>query len=170
MSIDAEIGRLVSEGSLTFLSPALPGISVVRDVFVSPDVLSLVGDSPTVAGEYARISGRARAKLDNITAGRVFVFGIDPHQKSVTCTIARNAPPSFGVIDVRVTDPRPQVRLFGCVAKKDVLILLTWAPRGGLQFANEVRRCATQWQSLFPNHPPIVSDDPNDYFSDVIPG
>lgn len=170
MSIDAEIAKLVSTGQLTFLSPALPGVSVVRDIFVSPDVLALVGDTPSVDAKYLRVSGRARAKLDNITAGRMFVFGIDPHNKSVTCTVARNDPTAAGVLDVRVTDPKPQLRLFGCVAKKDVLVLLSWAPRDGLNFPVEVRNCSSQWNILFPNHHPVLGHDPNDYFSDVIPG
>lgn len=154
MSIDAAIVSLVNQGKLVLVSHTLPAIPVVRDVFASPAVMELIEGGHFNSAQMERMGGRARAKVDNIVAGRKFVFGLDPYEKSTTCTVSRNRPVSFGVVEVRVTDPDPAARIFGCVAKRNVLILLTWAEKKGLVYKQEVDHCRKEWNLAFPNHHP----------------
>lgn len=171
MSIDAELDKLTPE-VLTFLSPASPGAKVVRDIFVSQEVLDIVGDDATPPEAIARVAGRTRAKLDYITKGGVFVFGLNPKpgKKSGTSLIARTSPITSRILDVRVSDPNPGLRIFGGLAKQNVFVALTWAPREDCNFSTEVARCRQAWDQLFPNHPPFYSANYKEYFSDVLPG
>jgi hypothetical protein len=171
MSIDAEIARLVGK-DLTFLVPGLQGAAVSRDIFVSREVLDLVGDDATPPPDLELIAGRARAKMDGITTGKAFVIGMNPKpgKKSPTCLVARNDPTHKGIVDIRLSDPNPGLRIFGAMAKKDVLIALTYAPRKGCKFSAEINRCRLVWDTLFPNHPPFYSNNYTEYFSNVLPG
>lgn len=171
MSIDAELDKLTPD-ILTFLSPVSPGITVVRDIFVSKEVLDIVGDEATPPDAIARVAGKARAKLDLITRGNMFVLGMDPKpgRKSPTCLIARTSPLTSRILDLRVSDPNPGVRIFGGLAKRNVFVALTWAPRENCDFSVEVARCRSEWNKLFPDHPPFYSTDYKEYFSDVLPG
>lgn len=169
MSIDAEIAKL-NGTELTFLGHSIPSMAVVRDVFVGKEVLDLVGDEASPPSDVAKVAGRARAKLDTITGGGIFVFGMNPKHKSPTCLIARNSPPQMGVLDVRVSDPNPGLRIFGCLAQKDVLVLLTWARRKDLDFQGEIKRCSNEWTRLFPAFPAFFGNYATEYFTDVIPG
>lgn len=171
MSIDAEVARLVGS-ELTFLPPGLQGATVSRDIFVSKEVLDLVGNDATPPPELELIAGRARAKMDGITVGNAFVLGMNPKpgKKSPTCLVARNDPTHKGIVDIRISDPNLSLRIFGGMAKRDVLIALTYAPRKGCNFAAEINRCRQVWDRLFPNHPPFYSDNYTEYFSNVLPG
>lgn len=137
MSIDVAIGTLITKAELEFVPHMMPGVPVVRDVFASPEVMQLIGDGGGLDEELERVGGRARAKIDNFTAGKPFVFGMQPHNKSVTCTIARNDPIHHGVLDVRVTDPTPAVRIFGFCVKCDALVLLTWRVDAACSFPSK---------------------------------
>jgi hypothetical protein len=149
----------------------LPSTTVVRGVFVGAEVWSLVGDDAKPEARFEKVSGRARARLDHFSAGKNVVFALSPTNKSIHSDIARNAPISDGVVDVRITDPRPKIRIFGCFAKCDVLVLLTWATREGLDWPQEVSRCKSQWKLLFPSTPPLIGSSHEHYISNpFIPG
>ncbi|MBN13893.1 MAG: hypothetical protein CMJ15_01520 [Pelagibacterium sp.] len=171
MSIAETIKELLKDGQLHFIVPALPGLSVKRDIFVSQEVYDLVGDEAVVSPDLERVSGKARAKIDYIASGGVFVFAMDPMNKSVTSLVARNHNIPQGVLDVRINDPKPELRIFGCSAGCDVLVLLTWAKRKNLKFKAEVDRCQQVWTSMFPDKQPLVGRNHEQYFStNTIPG
>jgi hypothetical protein len=165
MSIEETIAKLEKSKDLTFLCPVMPGVSVVRDVYVGSEVLSLVGDDATPSAEYEEVSARARARLDHFSAGKYVVFALAPRNKSVHSDIARNAPIDKGILDVRITDPNPQIRIFGAFLQPDLLVLLTWASRVDLDFPAEIDRCRKEWDRLLPNDPPLIGQKHDDYIS-----
>jgi hypothetical protein len=165
MSIKEAVDALVLSQELTFLCPVMPGVSVHRDVYVGAEVLGLVGDDATPSSEYEKVSAKARARLDHFSAGKFVVFALNPRNKSVHSDIARNAPIDKGILDVRITDPNPKIRIFGGFLQPDVLVLLTWATRDNLDFTAEVDRCRKEWDRLLPKNPPVIGNKHEDYIS-----
>lgn len=166
MSIKELILSHVAKGVLYALSPAIAGDQkLARGVFVSGEVWDLVGDDVTVSAELERVSGQARARLDSFSFGKSFVFALSPSNKSALSDIARNAPIATGVVDLRITNPKPSLRIFGGFAEKDMLILLNWAPRENLDFPAEINRCRKIWDQLFPSTPPLIGTTHDHYIS-----
>lgn len=165
MSIRETVDALVRSQDLEFLCPVMPGVSVSRDVYVGVEVRNLVGDNATPSAEYQRVSARARARLDHFSAGKYVVFALNPRNKSVHSDIARNAPISTGILDVRITDPNPAIRIFGGFLQANVLVLLTWASRENLDFPAEIIRCRKEWDRLMPSNPPMIGKRHEDYIS-----
>jgi hypothetical protein len=170
MSIDAQIGQYLSSGTLFAIAPAQPGKASVRDVIVSKDIWDLVRDDATPPAELELVWGRVRARLDSIVAGSMFLFGLDPFNKSIGSHVARTDPVEVGIVDVRIRDPKPAIRVFGGLAKPDVLVLLSYAYRDNLNFKQEIAQARALWDNLFPNHPPMTGKSHDDYFSNILPG
>lgn len=169
MSINAAIAAAVHDKKLHHLLPVEQGRSVERDVFVSNDVLEFLnGDSKDQS--FSNVGLRAYRRIEGFICGNPIVFGMDPSDKKSTCLIARNHDVAQGVVDVRVNDPQPAVRLFGCFGEKDVLVLLLWRSRQLLAqkgFARSVRETERLWKALFPKHPPFIRDKADDYISGI---
>jgi hypothetical protein len=167
MSITERIDRLRSldPPALNFLTPLRLNLSVRRDVFVGQEVQKLLDLHPDIPREFHNVAGRCRSVLDRISAGSFLTFGMDPFDKQARCWIARVSPADLGIVDLRITDPNPAIRVFGAFADCDLLILLTWAPRKGLDFRNEVIRCRQEWDKLFPLHRPLIGTRVEDYVS-----
>lgn len=170
MSIHDDIARLCRKGELVHVLPIEQWRSVERDVFVSKEVWEfLQGNDPDP--KFQAVGLRAYRRIERFICGASVVFGMDPLNKRSTSLIARNNDVRLGVVDVRVNDPQPAVRIFGCFAEKDVLVLLLWRSRKLLQdkgFASSVKRTHSQWTALFPHHSPLVSESPHDYISGIL--
>ncbi|PSS59832.1 hypothetical protein C6558_36010 [Ensifer sp. NM-2] len=166
MSIRKLISGHVGTGLLRALSPAIAGDKpLVRGVFVSNEVWSLVGDDVDVDEKLERPSGQARARLDSFSFGKSIVFALNPRNKSVHSDIARNAPISDGVVDLRVTNPKPSLRIFGAFADKDLLVLLNWELRENMDFDAEIKKCKLNWHGLFPHHPALIGNTHDEYLT-----
>jgi hypothetical protein len=167
MSIVNEIKSLRDQGVLYHLIPVEPGRSVERDVFVSRNIWGLLeGEDADV--KLQQVGARARRRLESFACGRAVVFGMNPLLKDRTSLIARNDPTSTGVVDVRINDPKPAVRLFGCFAERNVLVLLLRRTRSDLAlkgFSSSIRQCRRDWDMLFPSYAPLISEDPNEYIT-----
>lgn len=165
MSIRNAIQGLCQAGDLQLLVPSIPSFSVKRDVFLSGSVRDFLDAAPGVDRAYHRQGGRALSLLDRFSTGSYMTFGMDPYDKKASSILARIAPVGLGIVDVRVTDPRPMVRLFGGFAATDVLVLLNWAPRDGLDFSAQAALTRAHWNALMGNHAPIVGTKVEDYVS-----
>jgi|JI10StandDraft_1071094.scaffolds.fasta_scaffold331781_4 hypothetical protein len=170
MSIDAEIGKHISSQTLFVIAPAQPGKPSIRDVIVTKEIWEMVRDDATPPDAVSHVWGRARAKLDAIASGGVLLFGLDPFNKSIGSNVARTHPVSSGILDVRIRDPKPALRIFGGAAKKDAIVLVSFAYRDNLNFQKEVSRARGLWDMLFPKHSPMIGDGHDDYFSNLLPG
>ncbi|WP_336067109.1 hypothetical protein [Nitratireductor rhodophyticola] len=158
MSTANDIAPLVEQGRLLHVVPDLPGLSVVRDVFATQSVYEFLTDEDAIPAQYARVSGRAKAKIDHFISGGVVTFALDPQDKARTSFIARNDPVEMGIVDVRITDPKPMIRIFGGFAARNILVLIVWHPREGLHFQQAVIDCRREWNSLFNNSAPLIGD------------
>jgi len=170
MSIEKQLEALCRVSKkLVHVLPLQPGKSVARDVFATQQVWQfLQGDAPDPKMQMVGI--RSYARLESFICGESIVFGMDPLDKKSTSLIARNDPASDGVVNIRVNDPRPAVRIFGCFAKQDVIVLLLYASREELAkkgFAGTIRRTRQEWDNLIPEHSRLFSDNPNDYISGI---
>lgn len=165
MSIQHLIKQHEAAGNLWFLAPERPGAPVVRDVFVTREVNEFVGTYKAVPSEFDRVVGQARAKIDGFTMGRNIIFALNPRSKDTASLVARNSPIHKRVVDMRINSPSPSLRIFGAFAEQDVLLLLTWAPRKNLNFMQEVARCRTYWDKLFPNNDPLIGTRHEHYIS-----
>jgi len=167
MSIVDEIKTHCDNGNLFHLLPIEPGRSVERDVFVSKEIWDFL-DGNDADVKLQQVGARAYRRLESFVCGNAVVLGMNPLQKDRTSLIARNDPTSDGVVDVRINDPQPAVRIFGCFATRNVLVLLLRRTRQELAqkgFASSIRLCRRQWDHLFSSCTPLVSEDPHDYIT-----
>ncbi|WP_143106244.1 hypothetical protein [Ensifer sp. OV372] len=165
MSIDNEMKTLCAAGKLALLEPAVPSFMVRRHVFVGGEARSFIFWDGSIDEDFESVSGRTFSVLERFSNGSYIAVGMDPHDKEARSQIARVDPVDQGIFAFRINDPNPAVRIFGGFAKVDVVILLTWWPREDCDFPSEVARCRAEWDKLFPNHPPILSDEIEDHVS-----
>jgi len=165
MSIQELLQRHISAARLLFVTPLLPGRAVERNVFVSPDVAKLIVGDTSIPARFHRVGGEARAQIDAFTTGRAIRFAMNPMHKDPATLVARNEPTNKGIVDLRIRQPRPPVRLFGAFAQVDVLVLLTWEERKNLRFNAAVKRCRGQWDLLFPHNAPLIGIAHHEYIS-----
>jgi hypothetical protein len=80
------------------------------------------------------------------------VYGNDEGKCRFMC---RLEPPPLEIWDVRVTEPRPQARLFGRFIEPNTLVLTNFHTRdflgkkGSVNWAYAMNACETAWKSLF---------------------
>ena len=86
--------------------------------------------------------------------------------------LKRLDPPPEEIWEIRVTQPRPQWRLFGRFAEPDTLILTGFFTRGHLgdkgseAWREAMADCAERWEALFPNHAPYSAASIHDYVTE----
>lgn len=155
----------MDKGELLFLPPSIRSSGATRDVFVSDEVFAFLHGTGDVDSRFDRAAGRALAKIDAFAAGKTFVMGLNPHKKSPATLVARTDPTHLGVVQLRVTADHPDVRIFGAFAERDVLVLLTWAPKKDLKYRREIRRCKEAWDAILSPFKPLLGDDHGHYIS-----
>ena len=81
-------------------------------------------------------------------------------------------PPPEEVWEVRVTEPRPQARLFGRFTEQDTLVLTSFhtrdhlGDRGSQAWSDAMSDCVKQWEDLDPKLPLLSGSSINDYVSE----
>ncbi len=173
MSIHDEINRLVADGLLLHLAPAIPYARCVRVMFVSREIASLL-DGPWQSRDFEIRAGRLRADLDAFTEGRILAVATHPYKKPKWAYMAQIDPPADEVWDIRSRDPKPGLRVFGRFAEKDVFVALLWRRRedmGGREskeWRDSRESCKAEWRKLFLSYPAFSGDDNHDYLSNII--
>lgn len=170
MLIEDQLRLHTRSGDLVHWQPSIPSIGCHRHVYVSSAVSSLLNDTNNPDEKLAATIGRTRAKVDIFCSGRKIVFALKPYVKSPATLVSRNKPVDLGIVELRPTAPTPDLRLFGGFAAVDVLVLLTWAYKTGIDYNVEVPACSDEWNKYFGKRP-IVGATHADYISNnVIPG
>lgn len=169
MTIQSVINQWVATGELRYLRPSLPSIQCVRSIFVTEEVeAALIGPWPTTGLE--RRFGRASATLDAFTEGLRMSVRLPP-SKSVLAQIALLEDAEDEVWEIRVSDPRPGVRVFGRFSDRDCFIAMTWSEREKLitddDWRREKERCKREWRKLFPSFNPHTGTKADDYVSNA---
>lgn len=81
-------------------------------------------------------------------------------------------PPPPEVWEIRVTEPTVQARLISRFAQPDTLILMKFYTRrllgkkGSPEWKRATQNCETQWNKLFPDHPPFSAQSISEYVTE----
>lgn len=171
MSIQDEINARIDEGRLFYTPPALPSIPVVRSIFVTGQISSIVlGPWDDKRHEY--FGGRLRNALDRFTSGQLITATLVPYEAG-SAFMARLDKPEDETWDIRIQDPRPALRVLGRFADKDLFIATDWYERKYLDDRNSrewrdaIEKCKTDWKNLFPAYDPMTGENVRDYLSNV---
>lgn len=167
MSIQDEIKSHI-DGELFLLTSEFGGEETPRTIFYSVEVQEIIEGANSTGKNRNRFAS-AKAVMDAfIDLGEV-TFGMDPHNKAFDARMARTDPLNSGIVDFRVLDPKPGIRVFGCFSELDTFVALTWGFREEMdqngEFESEVVRCRQEWLRLFPNFEPHYGVNVNDYIS-----
>jgi len=165
MSLEDHLSMLCETKRLWLLTPTDEGKKLLRCVYVTNEVKMFLEGAKGIPKDLLPVAGGALAAFDTYMGGGRVTFGMDPHQKDRAAMMARNAPPADGICDVRVLDPKPQVRIFGAFPAQDIFVAMTWHRRRLLAFAGAVGRAKKQWLHLFADMSPVVSEKVTDYVS-----
>ena len=169
MSIRDEIRARVSEGRLVLLSPALPGATIVRTMYVSPEVRSLLV-GPWADPAHEERCGRLRADLDMFIEGRLISVARDS-RRGRKAYMARLEPARDEVWEIRSRDPSPGIRVLGRFSEVDAFVALTWGERStlgkasSLEWRRAIEGCKADWRALFPTYPAHSGAEVHDYLS-----
>ena len=158
MSIRDEIKSKLDRDLFVLMSE-LVGEETPRTIYYSTEVQEII-EGANSDGKHKMRFASAKAVMDAFIELGEVLFGLDPHNKSTSARMARTDPVSDGVVDFRVLDPNPGIRVFGCFSEPDTFIALTWGFREEMdrsgEFDAEVVRCRQAWLTLFPNTLPIT--------------
>jgi hypothetical protein len=182
MSIREQWKERVKEGRLFKLGFGIPGPAERRIVLMSPEIAELVSGlwENTLMGDRC---ARLRADLENYLEGAPLTVCWQPFKGRDHHQIARLKPVEAGVWDVRSVDPSPALRVFFCLAEKDVMVALTCSPRSVpvswlerpplgprecKRWKRAISECKREWGILFPGYTPYVGERPDDCISKAI--
>jgi hypothetical protein len=160
MSIRDEIRRLTMERQprLFFLPPLLPGVAVVRELFVSEEIFR-VANPPWPSTVMGRRYARMRTYLDAWTEGRLITVADHPYNKPRSTFMARIDPGADEVFDIRCRYPKPGIRVLGLFADCDLFVALTTTGHENLitgrDWRDEREACKAAWRRLFPTYQPF---------------
>ena len=119
MSIYDAIDARVDERLLEKLLPAIVGIPVLRDFYVTADVRDLLL-GPWRNATWEDRGQRLRADIDLFVGGEVVIASFRESEKS--CFLKRLLPPTDAVWEFRSRKPKPGIRIFGRFAAVDCFI------------------------------------------------
>ena len=86
--------------------------------------------------------------------------------------LCRLTPSPTDVWELRITDPTPQVRLFGRFLEPDTLVITKChmrnhlGDRGSRTWTTAMRACAGQWTQIFPTMAPFTSANIHEYITE----
>lgn len=153
-----------AEGRLKVYEPLFPGDPMIRALYLTPSVCSLLEGHTKAEAK----KGSIQSIMDQFVSGRVVSVG---HNRK--CHMSLLKPQRDGIWDMRVATPLPAIRIFGQFAEQDVFIALSWEYRGLLGRAisrpwkTEIRRCKAEWRKLFPTYNSMKGESIHEYLTDA---
>jgi hypothetical protein len=164
MSYHDEINRLLGK-ELFALPPLIQSQPSGRAMFISREI-NAIAHPPWKPNQKGIRFARMRAQLDRFTEGQKISVSENPASHPGYTFMARNDPMVSQAFDIRCTDPRPGIRVFGRFIEKDTFVGLTWDYRenlNGKDFDAAVERLVREWRRLFPNEPLFAGRNLNEY-------
>jgi len=170
MSIRTEWKDHLAARRLFKLDFRFPGPPEKRVVLMAPEIAKLVLPPwpSTMMGDRC---ARLRADLENFLDGSAMNVCWMPFRGKQYHRLGRLDPVEQGIWDVRSVDPSPALRIFFCLAEKDIMVALGCSPRSipvpwletpplgpreDERWSRAIRECRSAWGSLFPNYRPHV--------------
>lgn len=167
MSREERLAELVGEGTLRYIAP-LRGYSAARYVYLIDGLHRRVEREVENDGAEAERLAEVMAVLYAFIHGNKVTFGMDPITKGRSALLARTHPTKHGIVDFRVVDPSPGMRLLGGFAAADHFVGLRCIGRGEMKrhggFSGCVRETRGVWVSIFgAGFEPVVSANMKEY-------
>ena len=168
MSIITEIEDRTNRGDLIVIEPLMDSDPQDRQIYVTPNVYNmLIGPWKDERQETEWME--ARAIMDTFIAGRL--ISVSSLRKSDVPLKLLDTKP-FGLWELRATNPRPGIRLFGLFCARDCFVIFSWRDRSFLGNARRLwneafRDCKAKWNSLFHPYKPLEGADCNEYISNI---
>jgi hypothetical protein len=170
MSMTEALKALQLSGELEPWIPVRTRQKPKRRLFLTTEALQDLRDPNSainlLAWNNRATRGRIEANLDLwVLGGRVYLN----KKRRFMC---RLRPPPPEIWEVRVTEPQPQVRLFGRFLEPDTLILTKFRSRNELgdkdsrAWTTAMRDCARKWTQLFPTIPPFSAKTVHEYVTE----
>ena len=164
MSIHDVIKSLVNK-DLFLLTSELLGEDTPRTIYYSNEVREIVDGANCKVRNKNRFAS-AKAVMDAFIELGEITFGLDPFEKDHDAIMARTEPSDWGIIDFRVLDPTPGIRVLGGFSEPDTFIALTWCFREDMDFDAEVSRSRGEWNKMFPGFEPQKGANVNAYITE----
>lgn len=168
MSIRDVIRECRDAGELTLLVPVLADSPRMREVFVTHHVKRFLDVAAGTPRNLIKKATDARVALDRFTAGAIISVAMDPFDKPASTELARVSAEADGTWAFRIRDPKPQVRIFGSFAERDLFIALDYRQRDALDFEAAAGKARVLWDDLFGGIPPITGNKIDDYLSGYV--
>lgn len=172
MSTEDRLRELVAQGTLRYVMPQR-GHSAVRYVYLLDALYRRIEHEVEADGEDAERFAGVMAVLYAFIHGKRMTFGMDPISKGRAALIARTKPVRMGIIDFRVMDPSPGMRLMGGFVSADHFVGLRCFGRGEMGplggFGGCVRETCATWAKTFGTGlSPVVSDTLREYVTENV--
>ncbi len=173
MSIRDEINGRVKEGRLFCLLPAIGNVQVVRHIFATEDVVSLVIGPWENQGIEFR-AGQLRQYLDQFIGGDIVTMAGEPYKKPNSTYLSPLHPVKDRIWEIRNRD-KPSIRVSGAFAEQDVFIALAWEYRADLggkksrEWRDFREYSKARWRQLFHSYEPMSGDNRNELATNIIP-
>ena len=167
MSIADLILALEHQGQLRRFLPPRTRLPAVRRLYLAVPAMKDFDDPHSAANYFSGRSFVEGALTRWVLGGRV--WAVERRKKREGGFLKRLEPPPNDVWEVKVTEPRPQVRLFGRFAEADTLILTKFHLRdslkekGSSQWGAAMTECDNLWSALFPRIPIYSKSTISDY-------
>jgi hypothetical protein len=170
MSTADALKALQTSGSLTPWIPMLTRRTPKRRLYLTPEALNDLRNPDSAlnlkASSRGQTRGRIEANLDHwVLGGHVYLS----RQRRFIC---RLSPPPPEIWELRVTEPTPQVRLFGRFLEPDTLVITKMRMRdelgdaGSRAWETAMRDCAKRWAALFPTTPAHSARTVHEYITE----
>lgn len=171
MSIEDAVNEYVARGELHRLSAAALGGVERRRLVVSESLRRLAG-GPWQDEPEERVGSRFAAALTGFIEEEFITVRQGPPAND-DAQLARLEP--HDVLEIRCLYAGPSIRVFGCIAVRDLFIGLAWKFRyalgryGSPEWAAAIQECKDAWCALFPFLGPLTGGVfPDDYVSGAI--
>lgn len=154
------------------LNPFLPFDSIVRTMVMSREVADAV---PPCADAEKRCA-RVRADLDAFVVGGLMSMCLEPFEATGE-RFGLLYKPSYGIFDVRCCDPRPNIRILGGFADRDLFVALAIHPRSrpplgdgrSAAWADAIHVTRNEWRDLCGTEQPLTGSAEDVFLSNFKP-
>lgn len=140
----------------------MPGTMIVRKLYISPEIKSLIY-GPWEDADWEARCYELRADFDRYTTGQILPVASKPFGGK-TSYLKRLDRAADEVWEIRSIDPDPGLRIFGRFALRNHFIALTWSKRRDLkgphsrEWRDAMESCKAEWRKLLPAYDPITSE------------
>lgn len=162
MLIEEAIRRLCAASRLFRVEPLDWREDQKRIIYASRDIHRFLEE--TAADRETNIERRKLQRLfDRFISGAAISVAF--RKNIIGSDMKRLSPSSVEVWEFKVK-ARPQLRVFGRFAQKDVFLALTGpVERRNCDYDVEITQCQQEWSRLLPEHSPIYGSTIYDYIS-----